>query len=282
MLRSIAVAAVIAGAAGVAGAETPRVAVGGGGALGGETGGAALELVEGALGARTDVSLIPAKRVKSLLRRARKPQLGECEGDTRCLAEMGRVVGARWVVAVEIGGLGDVQLLHLKLIDAATGRAIRSTNSQVAGGSIEPGALVRLLTPRRYRGTLALAINAAGAQVFVDGRRVARAPVTKPIALPVGSHALRITHPEYRDYVRFVDIAFGQRVALEVAMKPLSVVESEVTRTGPPGSGDAGAARPWYGRWYVIAGVGVAVLAGSIAIWAVTADGLDFDRERDL
>lgn len=281
MLRPAIALALLLALGSSAAADKRRVAVGAAGALGGEASAKTLDLVERALGARTDIALIPARQVKALLRRARKPQLIECEGDTSCLAKMGRAVSADWVVAVEVGGLGDVQLLHLKLIDVARGRAIRSTTTEVAAGSIEPGALVRLLTPRRYRGKLALSINAAGAQVFVDGRRLAKAPVTKPLVLTVGSHALRITHPEYRDYVRFVDIAFGQQVDLEVAMKPLSVVESKVTRTGG-GASRGDSARPWYGRWYVIAGVGAAVLAGSIAIWAVTADGLDFDRERDL
>jgi hypothetical protein len=278
VLRAIIIVTWLA-AASPAAADRPTIAIGGSGSIGGASDHGLLELVAKALAARTDVSLIGPRRVKAALRRARKPQLESCEGDTGCLAEMGRAVGARWVVAVEVSGLGDVQLLHLKLVDSRRARVIRSTTSEVIGGAIEPGALVRLLTPRRYRGELALAINAAGAQVFVDGRRLATAPLSAPLELPVGPHALRITHPEYRDYVRFVDIAYGERVDLGVDMAPLSVVQSEVTATGGRPGGDRD--RPWYGRWYVVAGVGAAVLAGSIAVWALTADGLDFDRERD-
>lgn len=283
MLRVVSIAAVVAGLGAPAlaqtGAAKKKVAVGAVESLGGAVDSDVVGVVEAALAKRHDVALINAAEVKRALRKARKVQLGSCEGDTGCLVEMGRTVGADWVVSVEVSGLGDVRLLHFKLIDTARGRAVRSTTAELGAAGLDPGALVRLLAPRGYRGRLALSINAAGAQVFVDGRRMAVAPVEAPLTLAVGTHALRITHPEYRDYVRFVDIGYAQQVDLGVDMRKLAIVSSEVAALGGPG-GRRDAATPWYGRWYVIAGVGAAVLAGSVAVWAATADGLDFDRER--
>lgn len=285
MLR--ATLAVIAGlvsaapAAAEAQASPKKVALGTVDSLGGEVDATVLKVVERALAERGGVEVIAGAQIRKTIRRARKPQLASCEGDRDCLVEMGELVGADLVVSLEVSGLGDVRLLHFKLIDVGRKRAIRSTTAELGADGLEPGALVRLLSPRGYRGRLALAINAKGAQIFVDGKRMAVAPINAPLNLRVGTHALRITHPNYRDYVRFVDIAYAGQVDLDVDMKPIGVVSGDVTGTGggrrAPGDDRA---TPWYGRWYVIAGVGAVVLGGSIAIWAATNDGLDFDRER--
>ena len=280
MLRAAVIAALCV-AGGPALADPPKkIAVGAVESLGGQSDREVVKLVERALAARDDISLIGAAQIKRVLRRARKPHLQSCEGDTECLTTMGKTVGADLVVSVEVSGLGDVRLLHLKLIDPARGRAVRSTTAELGAGGLDPGALVRLLQPGGYRGRLALDISPEGAQVFIDGRRMAVAPVTAPLTLTVGTHALRITHPEYRDYVRFVDIGYAKQVKLAVDMRQLGVVSSEVSALGGRGSPRDRGETPWYGRWYVIAGAGAAVLAGSIAIWAATADGLEFDRER--
>lgn len=221
------------------------------------------------------VTLIRRATALRRLRSARRPQLSACEGELACLVELGRAVGADWVIGIDVGGLGDVRLLHLKLVDVAAARPLRSATSEL-GERLDRRALVELLEPHRYRGTLALDVSVEGARIDLDGRRIATAP-TGPIEVEVGTHALRVTHPEHRDFVRFVEVAYGETVSLPVVMAPLDIVSGELRRTGGRAPSER---RSWYLRWYVIAGAGVAILAGSAAIWAATADGISFDRER--
>lgn len=285
MLRIAFAALALIVAAPAAGAEKPKVAVGAVETIGPRDSDAPLlRAVERAIAELDSVALISRKTVTWRLRRARKSRLAACEGEARCLSELGRVVGADWVVAVEIGGLGDVRLLHLELIDARAGRTLRSVTARAEpGGSLEPGALIRLFHPKRYRGALALSIPVEDAVIYIDGRRVRPAGEAGTIPVEVGTHALRVTHPEHRDYVRFVDVAYDQTVELDVDLQPFGIVSGQLERR-PGDTDDRGgaAARPWYRRWYVIGGIGVALLAGSAAIWAAQGGELDFDREREL
>jgi hypothetical protein len=234
-----------------------------------------LSALERGIATFESVTLIRRATALRRLRQARRPQLSTCEGDLSCLVELGRAVGADWVIGVDVGGLGDVRLLHLKLVDVAAARPLRSATGEL-GERLDRRALVELLEPNRYRGTLSLDVSVEGARIDLDGRRIATAP-TGPIELEVGTHALRVTHPEHRDFVRFVEVAYGETVPIAVDMVPLDVVSGELRRTGGRAPGERG---PWYRRWYVVAGIGVAILAGSAAIWAATEGGIGFDRER--
>ena len=156
--------------------------------------------------------VVDGRKVRRAL--SRKPTLRACDGKARCLAELGRTVAARYVVYGEVGGLGQVQIVYLKVIDVNGRKELRSTTVDLGADDRDRqarAAAVRLLAPERYRGTLALAVDVEGASIYVDGKRIARSP-SDPIALPVGTHALRVTHPEFRDFVRFVDVAFDECV----------------------------------------------------------------------
>src|SRR5205814_1011917 len=72
-------------------------------------------------------------------------------------------------------------------------------------------------------GALALRVDVARATVFVDGQRVGESPVA-PLSVSVGTHALRVTHPSYRDFVRFVEVRFSERTDLPVNLSAYSVV----------------------------------------------------------
>src|SRR5262249_31143866 len=63
----------------------------------------------------------------------------------------------------------------------------------------------------------------------------------------VGTHALRITHPKYRDFVRFVDVPFEHLETLDVELRAFPVIEDRM-RGAPVGP------RPWYQSGWVVAG----------------------------
>ena len=230
--------------------------------------------------------VIGLAEVRKRVTAVNRPQLLNCEGARRCLAKMGTVVGAEWVLAAEAGGLGNVQVVHLKLIEAKTSTILRSVTATIAGSNrptVEPGALVKLLAPKRYIGTLVLEGAIDEAEIIIDGKPRGQVDSRKntSLGLSVGTHALRVTHPSHSDHVSFVEVSFGETIKRRLAMKPLAIARNTLEREqGPLGQrpeGSTAASRPWYARWYVVAAVGAVVLGGSIAIWTrrsdVDADG---------
>lgn len=247
--------------------------------------GAVAQALESALAAQPGVTLIGAADVGRAVKAAKRPELRVCDGDVACLGALGGVAGAELVVYGELGGLGDAQVVYLTLVDVAAGKELRSTTYQTGdtreGGAV--GAAVRLLAPERYVGRIALTVDVTGATAYVNGRRVGKSPLA-PLTLPVGTHALRVTHPEFRDFVRFVDVGFDATVEVAAGLQQYPVIATDVNER--PGQGPTGPTvireRPaaWYRRWWVLA-AGGALLAGTVAIIAgVTADGLCDDCPR--
>jgi hypothetical protein len=243
--------------------------------------------LEQALG-QAGVKVIGTAAALEAIKQAKKPGLRSCDGDAACLAELGKLVGADWVVYGEVGGLGDVQVVYLQLVDAATGKDVRSTTLQAVAGD-DPdggarGAAVRLLAPERFVGAVDVKVDVAGAAIYVDGKRLARSP-SPALELPVGTHALRVTHPEFRDFVRFVDVPFDRRATVTVALQQFPVVERDLESRGgsEPDSAVASAApAPWYRSWRAIAGFGAVLLTGAAITAAIVADGTDADGERPV
>jgi hypothetical protein len=243
--------------------------------------------LEAALG-QAGVKVIGTAAALDAIKQAKKPGLRACDGDAGCLAELGKLVGADWVVYGEVGGLGDVQVVYLQLVDVAAGKDLRSTTLQatasddIDGGT--RGAAVRLVAPDRFVGGVDVKVDVAGAAIYVDGKRLARSPAPT-LELPVGTHALRVTHPEFRDFVRFVDVPFDRRTTVTVALQQFPVVERDLESRGGEADADTvvttGPA-PWYRSWWAIAGFGAVLLTGAAITAAIVADGTDADGERPV
>lgn len=223
--------------------------------------------IEAALAALPGTKVVSTAAVVDAIKKAKKPQLRLCERDAACLAEVGKLVGATIVVDGEVGGLGDSKIVYLGATDVASGKELRSTTLQVGAkddGGGTTGAAVRLLEPDRYRGTLRFAIDAKGATVFVNGSKVALSS-TGEIALPVGTQAVRVTHPEYRDFVKFIDVDYGKTTDVAVGMTQYPIIQHDIQ--GKPVSTDriTYLDPPWYRRPLVV-GVGATVLTVVTAI----------------
>lgn len=242
------------------------------------------------------LSSVPGHRVvadKALdraVKKARRRDLRACDGKPACLAELGGVVKARLVVYGEVGGLGDARVVYLKVVDARRKVELRSTTLQLGGADSERAgrsAAYRLLAPERYLGDLVCNVDIAGANIYVDGRGVATSPA-KPVPLSVGTHALRVTHPEYRDFVRFVDVAFDEATTVEVQLKKFPIVTRDIEATGADPVTERNVIwqgqdeLPWYREWYVVAGGSALLFLGTAVVVGVLADGLDVDGERTV
>lgn len=231
-------------------------------------------------------TLLPQRKMLAKLKSSKRDDLRNCDGNVSCLSQLGTLFGAKFVVYGEVGGVGEVKIAYLKLIDVANKRELRTTTLELDGkGKDAPKtAAIRLLAPERYTGRLALKVDVDGASVFVDGRMVSKSPA-KPLDLKVGTHAIRVTHPEYRDFVRFVEVAFGANDALDVGLQQYPIVASDMRRTGGTDFGNGtpvDGPTPWYRRWYTIAGAGAVVFIGSAILIGVLSDGVDAEDEKTV
>jgi hypothetical protein len=238
------------------------------------------------------MNLVADKTVRRAIKRAKKPELRVCDGEAKCLAELGKLLNARYVVYGEIGGLGKVRVVYLKIVDVARARELRSTTLELGGAQSAKTAArasaYRLLAPKSYKGRLAVTVDVAGASIYVDGNHVAKSPA-KAIHLSVGTHALRVTHPEYRDFVRFVDIAFDTSAPVDVKLTRFPIIRSNINEEPGKGGTLVGGRRvvyrgvertPWYKRWYTVAGAGAVIFVGSALVVGILADGISHDREK--
>ena len=103
------------------------------------------------------------------------------------------------------------------------------------------------LFSRSTTGILSVRTSAPGAQVFVDRARIGVAPVETHV--PGGTHAIRVTHPDFSDLDTTTVVPAGGRKDLDLTLGGPSILS----------------------RWWFWGGVGVAVAAGvAIGIAATT------------
>ncbi|MBL9017859.1 MAG: PEGA domain-containing protein [Myxococcales bacterium] len=231
--------------------------------------------IEQALAQLPGTKVITGTQVSEAIKKAKKPQLKLCERDPACLTELGKLVGATIVVDGEIGGLGESQVVYLGATDVATGKELRSTTLQVGAkdvGGGPSGAAVRLLEPDRYRGTLHFVIDVSGATVYVNGART-QLSKSNDLALPVGTQAVRVTHPEYRDFVKFIDVSYNQTTDVAVGMTQYPILTHDLQ--GKPISTDriTYIDPPWYRRPLAVGiGAGVLLIAAAIIVGNLVHD----------
>jgi hypothetical protein len=236
------------------------------------------------LSAASGAKITGSADVIEAIRKAKKPILRACDGDASCLADVGKLVSTSHVVFGEVGGLGDVQVVYLILVDTTSGKEVRRTQVSLAAAAAEQGGMkggaIRLLDPEKFAGRLAITTPVKDAVIYVDGRRVGKTP-TPAFPLAVGPHALRVTHPEHRDYVRFVDVAFDRDTAVPVELVPYDAIDTELGTTGPgtPKSNVTyvDVPPPWYRRPWAIGAFAALALTGAVIVGVATADGVPFD-----
>lgn len=226
--------------------------------------------IEAAVAALPGTKVVRAQQVADAIKKAKKPQLRACEGDAACLAELSALVGAPIVISGEIGGLGESKVVYLAASE--NGVELRSTTLAIGAkddGGGPSGAVVRLLAPEGYRGTLRFAIDVTGASVFVNGSKATLSPRGE-VVLPVGAQAVRVTHPEYHDFVRFIDVPYGKTVDVAVGMQQYPISRQDLA--GKPINRDRieYLDPPVWRRWYVVgpAAVGLTVLTAVLVAYA--------------
>ena len=174
------------------------------------------ETLRNEIAALPEAALVSEEALSSSL--AAEP---ECEARVACAAAAAQKAGARRLILATASQLGDAFLIDLKLVDAGSGQELRRATHPLTGsrdGLIETlrASAVELLAPARYAGSLRIEVaGGAGAEVFVDGRPVGKAPLQSPVdALSPGQHTVRIAGA--RDQSTFVEVSFGKLSSVRI------------------------------------------------------------------
>jgi hypothetical protein len=102
------------------------------------------------------------------------------------------------------------------------------------------------------------------------------------VTLPVGTHALRVTHPAYHDFLRFIDVAFDQTVELTVPLAAYPLTEGEMAERQRRGTAPIKPKSvPWYRSWWALT-VGGIFITGLTAGIVVAARGDPISSDRSL
>ncbi|HEX6837220.1 MAG TPA: hypothetical protein VF334_11640 [Polyangia bacterium] len=234
----------------------------------------------GGVGARIDAALgdaaqaLPGFTVLNLAGgKLSGPRRGDARLETQPAARalaFGKELGANRAVAVEATPLGDGLVVYLQALEVPSGRAIGSTTVSLRGGAarapadrdVMRGALMRILDPGRYTGRLQVHLDVQGAVVQIDGRP-AQPGITE---LPVGTHALRVTHPAYHDFLRFLDIEFDKTLGVDVNMAAYPLAEGEMTERQRRGQPVARRKVPWWRSWWALTLAGVALTGATVGV----------------
>jgi hypothetical protein len=221
-------------------------------------------LVEG-LRKLTEVELVNLESTK--LHGAR-----ELKGDTRPQARgqaLARELGAEVAIVAEPQPLGDGAVVYLQVVEVG-GKVRGSTTVAIPADALHSdelerllrGGVVQIVDPARFVGHAELRVDVKGAEVIVDGHKAASAEGARVnLELPVGPHALRVTHPAYRDYLRFIDVAYDRTTIETIAMAAFPLTEGEMAEKRRQ-AGVPARKPPWYRSWWALTITGV-VLAGA-------------------
>ncbi len=243
----------------------------------------------GAAGARVDAALaeavagLPGFTVVNLVGgKLTGPRRGDARLETQPAARalaFAKETGANRAVAVEATPLGDGIVVYLQALEVPSGRALGSTTASLGGGTARAAgdrdvlraALMRVLDPARYTGRLQLRLDVQGAVVQIDGRPTQ----ATTIELPVGTHALRVTHPAYHDFLRFVDIEFDKTLSVDVNMAAYPLAEGEMTERQRRGQPIAHRRVPWWRTWWALSLAGVALTGVTVGVVWLARPWLD-------
>jgi len=230
------------------------------------------------------VTIVSDRDMRAAVKKAKRKELESCESNAACLAELGKLVGAQVVIAGDVGELSGGLVAYLMAVEVQSGKDLGSTTAVLSGDASAKqnearAAAYRLLAPGAYVGKVAMSVDVAGAVIYMDGKQLGRSPMS-PASASVGTHALRVTHEQYRDFVRFIDVKFDATTKLDVNLKQYPIVSDRMRETDRSPLAPTGLVRPrpWYRKGWAVATFGAVVLVGTVLTVSALSGGIDADR----
>lgn len=131
---------------------------------------------------------------------------------------------AEALIAVDGVVLGEGTLAPLALPAGAhrVTVSLEDYNDFAADVTIAAGQTERItaaLDADALFGALVVETHVADLQVFVDDALVGVTPLPSPVPVPVGRRLVRLTHPDYHDWVRRIEVIRDEEYFLEPAME---------------------------------------------------------------
>jgi len=186
--------------------------------------------------------------------------------------------GAR-VLQADVARLGGGRVVYLQALEgtkplASTTATLSTESGEVASADKKPlrGAILRVLDPARNVGHIALKIDVQGAVASLDGNPQA----SNLFDAQVGTHALRVTHPAYRDFLRFVEVGYDDTLTVEVALAAYPLTEGEMAEKSKKNLPKP-RKLPWYRSWWALSVAGVALTGVAIGITFGVRPGIAAD-----
>jgi hypothetical protein len=150
-----------------------------------------------------------------------------CGTDEACLADAGRRLAVRWVVAVGVGRFGDLWGLDVRVLDAVQGGSARVASATYADPGPDWTAALREALERTlpeellHPGTLlTVRTREPGASVLLDGAAIGTTPLeARPVA--PGPHRVEARLPGHTAAQRDLTLAAGESAELELPLVPL-------------------------------------------------------------
>jgi len=195
--------------------------------------------------------------------------------DAACLGTLGRGHAHAFVLVLTVDRSATTAVpwtVSARLVDANADRDLGMAQVEVPPGTTDWGSVLgpgleplirQLPAAAAPTGTLLVTSNVAGAEVFVDGNRIATIPM-EPADVSVGPRSLRVHAERYTDFVQDVRIEPGQELRVDA------------TLAGMPPPPDPPDTRPFYQKPWVWGVAGGVVLTGVVvAIVIATSGGED-------
>ena len=163
---------------------------------------------------------------KLMLKRLRRARVPESASADR-VAKASRV---KFLLVGTLAGFGTNISLDLKVLSGKNGKDLRRLSvvlpqdKKTLKRDLDE-LLVRLLSPKKWTGGLMLVVSEDGAEVFLDGTRVATSPLNKPLEnISPGKHILSIRKEGFGDFSQFVVVRYKQVAKLEVDLASATLV----------------------------------------------------------
>lgn len=172
----------------------------------------------------------------------------DCEpGDIDCLTKAGVVMEIDLLVVLRAAASHDRLIVSAVLVDVARGRMRAAVNRTVApGGSLRDAvhsAVVDLLAPDLFVGTLVVEVAEPGAEVRVDG--VLRGTTPLPVAiegLAPGDHVLHVEKDGLPPVERLVHVHPLESTTVSLSLTPVAADPPEASAPAPEPSTTAATA----------------------------------------
>lgn len=146
--------------------------------------------------------------------------------DTSCIAEIGAALGVPEAVSGDIGRLGRIWMLNLRLLNIRSTTVIKRSSRQVEGEVDDLVVAIPLAVAELFGiklsdqpGTLAISTEPEGVSVSVDSQNIGRTPLKH--RLTEGSYTLAFTQDSYLKEERAIDLKPGERREITITMQAL-------------------------------------------------------------